>query len=88
VAFGNAPDHVNRTPVPVELPDKDTWSLGVFGIVLDHDRGRNTVEHVTDKDTVFRHLVVSVSRDAHVSGSDQVDDPAQGVCHLLMSSAA
>jgi hypothetical protein len=51
---------VNRTPAPIELPDKNTWPLRVLGVILDHHRCPCTVEHFTGKDTIFGHFVIAV----------------------------
>ena len=51
---------MNRATASISLKDKHTRSLRVGRVVLDHDRGLDTIDHLTSKDTVFRDLIVAM----------------------------
>jgi hypothetical protein len=57
------------------LADKNAWALPVLGVILDHDGTRRAVEHFTNKDTIFGHLVIAVRGNPHVFVLEQLEDP-------------
>ena len=54
-------------------------------VVLNHDRGLDTIDHLTGKDTVLGDLIVAVRRDPNLAGSDEMDDPGESLGHLLVA---
>src|SRR2546422_11312270 len=61
-------------------------SFGVGRVVLNHDRGLDTIDDLTGKNTVLRDLIVAVCRDPNLAGTDEIDDPAKRLAHLLVAS--
>jgi len=72
----------------IPLKDESTRPLGVGRVILNHDCGSDTVDHLTGKDTVFRHLVVTMRGDPNLTAMDEVDDPPKRSAHLVASASS
>jgi len=72
----------------IPLKDESTRPFGIGRVVLNHDRGSDAVDHLTGKDTVLSHLVVSVRGDPNLASTDEVDDPTKRIAHLVIASAS
>ena len=53
---------MNRAPSSIPLKNKHTRSLWVGRVVLNRDRGPDTIDHFTGKDPVLGDLIVAVRR--------------------------
>ena len=74
-----------RISASVNLANKHARPLLIFGVVLDHDGGLNTVDHFTGKDTIVRHLVISMRGDSHFPAPNKLHDSSKSFAHVLRS---
>src|SRR2546425_7761325 len=82
----DAPHCVDRAPSSIPLKDKNTRAFGIRRVVFNHDRGLDTIDHLTGKDTVLGDLIVAVRGDPNLAGSNEIDDPNKRLAHLLVAS--
>lgn len=71
---------------PIPLQDKSTWPFRALGVLLDHDRGGETLDGFTRKDAILSQFVVPVRGDLGLPTLDKIDDPTKGVAHLVAVS--
>ena len=73
---------MNRLPVSIVFQNENTRPLRVVGIVFDNDRLGQTVDDVTNEDTVCREFVITVLGYANGAASHQRAYLLQGLAQF------
>lgn len=71
LAFGNAPDDMQRFLVGVILQDKNRGSFVEVGIILNNCSVHHAIDHVANQYVICRQFIVAMQRDSNFASLNQ-----------------
>ncbi len=84
----DAPDGMDGVPSVVSLTDKDARPFGERRILFYQKRILKPFHYFSCGDPIGSQLIVSMFRDLHRAGPNELTDALKGVTHLLENTAS
>jgi hypothetical protein len=86
--LGDAPDGMDGVPLLVSLTNKDARPFGERQILFSQKGILKPVHYFSCGDSIGSQLIVSMFRDLHRAGTNELTDALKGVTHLLENTAS